>query len=537
MATGTRKGKATPSRRVKDSSVATLKTQLAKRDQTIAELTRQLTEMSQNLARLTEQLAEFQRLLFGRRSEKLPSMATQVRRVVEEHELTVDGEAMPSEPKARKREQLRHRRKKSEAVRKVRRTIKKSLPVVHERVNVRPEQLPPGTRFEDYRVVQSGETVRRIEHVREHLVVVEYALQTLASKDGQSIIKATAPLGVNEGGSYGPGLHAHVVVAKCADSIPFHRLGRMLGRAGAPLARSTLCTLFHRVGEMLEPIYMLLMDEARRDPYLHADETTLLVQAEAQCRIGWIWGLMSARVIAYTFADSRSGAVAKKLIGESQGYLTVDGYSGYNEFDEGNGKRIRVGCWAHCRRKFFEALKSEPRALEVLELICSLYVIERRAVLEGVAGTQEHLRRRQTDSLAVVESIEQWVDDEQGKHSPKSAMGKALGYAVKQRLRLRRFMQDAKLALDNNYAERNLRIIAVGRKNFLFAGSDACAQHLAILQTIVSTCLLNSVNPYEYIKDVLIRVQQHKHRHLPELLPWNWKPPEVLSAAGHILAA
>ncbi len=176
----------------------------------------------------------------------------------------------------------------------------------------------------------------------------------------------------------------------------------MLGRAGAPIARSTLCTMFHRVGEILEPIYVMLTDEARRDPYLHADETTLLVQAKEQCRIGWIWGLMSARVIAYTFADSRSGSVAKKLIGESQGYLTVDGYSGYNEFEEANGTRIRVGCWAHCRRKFFEALQSEPRALEVLDLIRSLYVVERRAVLEGISGTEAHLLRRQKDSLAIV---------------------------------------------------------------------------------------------------------------------------------------
>jgi len=125
----------------------------------------------------------------------------------------------------------------------------------------------------------------------------------------------------------------------------------------------------------------------------------------------------------------------------------------------------------------------------------------------------------------IVKRIEDWVDEHAGQHSPKSSMGRAMTYAVKQRKRLRRFLEDPKLALDNNYAERALRIIALGRKNFLFAGSNEHAQNLAILQTIVSTCQLNGVNPYEYIRDLIIRLRTHPKDRLEEIMPWNWKPP------------
>ncbi len=145
-------------------------------------------------------------------------------------------------------------------------------------------------------------------------------------------------------------------------------------------------------------------------------------------------------------------------------------------------------------------------------------------VIEGSKGTSAHLKLRAKECAPIVDEIDLWVDAQLGRHSPQSAMGKALTYASNQRSRLRRFIDDAKLALDNNFAERHLRVIALGRKNFLFAGTVEAAQNDAIFQTIVSTCKLNGVNPYEYIKDVLVRISSHKKSLLYELLPWNWQP-------------
>lgn len=464
-------------------------------------------------------------MLFGKRSEKLPPIASEVRRAVEPDELTVDGEPMPEDEAQRKKERRRKARKKSEPARKAKRKLRKKLPVLHEQVHVEPSALPEGYRLEDFRAIGDGEVIRRVEHVREHLVVVEYTLETLASNDGEHILKAQAPPSVVTGGHYGPSLYAHVVTAKCKDSLPLHRIASMMDRAGCPIARSTLCELFHRSAELLLPIYQQLLEHVRTDPLVHADETRLLVQAKDQCLQGWIWAILSARAVVYRFDESRGGEVAKQLLGGTEGDLVIDGYSGYNGVTAAEG-RDRVGCRGHFRRKFFEAKKTVPEAMEVLEMVTELYLIEHQAAEKGILGTEAHRLLRDTESRAVVEKIDAWVDARKGQYPPKSKMGRAITYAIKQRKALNRFLDDPKLPLDNNLAERVLRIIALGRKNFLFAGHVEGAQNLAILQSIVATCDLHGVHPYEYIRDLLIRVQTHPASRIEELMPWNWAPSE-----------
>ena len=492
--------------------------------QALEELQGQNARLSEQLARQSEQLEKLQRMLFGKRSEKLPPIESEVRRAVERDELTVDDKPMPADPEARKHEIRRKARKKSEPQRKLKRSLRKNLPVVTERVAVAPAQLPEGASLEDFREVGDGEIVRRVEHVREHLVVVEYHLQTLASRDGDVIVKAQAPAGVVEGGHYGPGLYAHVITAKCADSLPLHRIERMLERAGCPIARSTLCELFHRSAELLDPIYKRLLELAKHDPYLHADETTLKVQRPGACLRGWIWALLSKRAIAYVFDETRRGEVARRLLEGTEGFLVIDGYAAYNGV-VGEIGRTRVGCWAHARRTFFDAMRSVPEARDLLDLIVELYRIEHRAAERDILGTEAHLMLRQQESAGIVKQIEAWVDERHGAFPPRSSFGEALTYAVKQRGRLREFLRDPKLPLDNNFAERGLRVFALGRKNFLFAGHVQGAQNLAVLQSIVATCRLHGVNPYEYVKDLLVRIQHHPAAEIDALLPWNWSAP------------
>lgn len=443
-------------RRVRKQDLVSLVLQqqdlLDARAQQITALTEKIDRLTESIENLTATQKNLHRLLFGKKSEKLPPIATEIRRVVEADELTVEGDAMPKDPEKREVEKRRKRRASSEPARKQSRKLKKNLPIIRECVPVSPEEVPDGYRLEDLRELPAGEPIRRVEHVREHLVIVEYQLQTFATRDDKKIVKAKVPEGVSEGCLYGPGLHAHAAVAKCVDSLPFYRVARSLERAGMPIARSTICTLFHRTALVLRPIYEELLALARRDRYLHADETTLPVQAEDKCAMGWIWGLMSSQIIVFAFANSRSGSVATSLLSDSVGYLTVDGYSGYNENESSAKGRTRVGCWGHARRKFFHALESSPCAQEVLSLIVELYLIERRVTIKGLRGTEEHAKIRQDESAPIVRRIEAWVDAQQPKHSPRSLMGKAITYARNQRTRLSRFLEDPKLALDNNYA-------------------------------------------------------------------------------------
>jgi transposase len=310
--------------------------------------------------------------------------------------------------------------------------------------------------------------------------------------------------------------------------MPLYGSEKALERAGYPIARSTLCSVFHRTAEQLRPIYDGLRCVVRKGRYVHADETGQRVLNKEHCLKGWMWVILSQQAIVYHYSDIRDSATAKDLLGDTSGNLTIDGYSAYNCLSNRDARRARSGCWGHSRRKFLEAIPQGMKSHEnneVIELIGDLYQVEHEASELGIEGTPAHLELRQRRSKLTVRKIWQWVDARVGKYSPDSKMGKALTYATKQRDKLEKFLSDPKLKLDNNRAERALRIVALGRKRSLFAGSAEHAQNLAVLHSIVATCRMHGTNPYEYIKDMLIRIQTHPASRIEELMPWRWRPP------------
>jgi transposase len=490
--------------------------------------TEQSRILAEQVARLTEQLQDLKQRFFGNRSEKLQTVGEQLRRRIDPNELTVDGTPMPTEPKARAKEKRRKARKAGEAERARKRGLRKNIPVVLEHKTVTPSQLPDGYTLDDFRKLGDGKTVQRVEHVREHLIIERFVLETLISSDGSQIITAEAPSGVVDGGHYGPGLHAHVAVSRCDDIMPLYGSEKALERAGFPIARSTLCSIFHRTAEQLRTIYEELRGVVRRGRYVHADETGQRVLDKEHCMKGWMWVILSQQAVVYHYSDSRDSNTARELLGGTTGNLTIDGYGAYNCLSDKDARRNRSGCWGHARRKFLEAIPQgtkEHENREVLELIGDLYQVEHDATERGIEGTPEHLELRQSRSKLIVKKIWRWVDARVGKYSPDCKMGKALKYATKQRDKLEKFLYDAKLKLDNNRAERALRIVAQGRKRSLFAGSAEHAQNLAVLHSIVATCRMHGVNPYEYIKDMLIRIQTHPASRIEELMPWRRRPP------------
>ncbi len=481
------------------------------------------------LAALEAQNEKFRKMLFGPRSEKMPPISDEVRSAVEADDFPLDVPATASsqEVKQAKTKARRKRgRNNSMTARERRRKALDKLPLIHQRIDVTLDQIPEGMTLDDFRPLGDGDVVRRIEHVREHLVMVEYQLQKLVVRGSDVIVQASQPLNVVDGGAWGPSVYAHVIVSKCVDSMPLYRMERTLGRAGFAIARSVLCGLFHRAAEVLEPLYLRLLQLVSQDPYVQADETRLKVAEPKNARTAWIWTLLCKEIVAYVYSETRSADTPNHLLEGTKGYIVTDGYSGYNGV-VGEGKRTRVGCWSHARRKFFEALSSAPEAREVLDLIVKLYRVEHDAAENGILATPAHEVLREERSQVIVDAIDGWVDERRDATPPKSALGVALTYARNQRKALREFLKNPKLPLDNNASERALRIIATGRKNFLFVGHEEGGHNLAILQTLCSTCLLHGINPYEYIRDVAVRVRFHPNSRLDKLLPMNWKPPPL----------
>jgi len=293
-----------------------------------------------------------------------------------------------------------------------------------------------------------------------------------------------------ERGGYGPGLIAHVVTAKCADSLPLHRLEKALARAGGVIARSTLVDLFHRAAGELEPLFRLLLEEIAAQEIVHADETTQRVQAPGKTRTAYLWtflSLLDDPLIAFRFSPSRSGSTPDEVLGGTKGALIVDAYTGYNSVTTPDG-RERVGCWAHVRRKFFDARGQSPVAQEALDLILDLYRVEAEARSRGILRTHAHHMLRDERSGTTVEKLHAWLEAQQPQHLPKSPLSMAIRYALKQWPVLIRFLDDARLPLDNNPAENALRVAALGRKNFLFVGNDSAGESLAGLYSLVATC-------------------------------------------------
>ena len=338
-----------------------------------------------------------------------------------------------------------------------------------------------------------------------------------------------------EKSQYAPSFVAHLVTAKCADSIPIYRLEKEYQRTGVPISRSTMTDLFHRAASLLAPLAARLVLLVRMSDIVRADETSQKVMDAKKCRTGFIW-TFRARVpeplITYVFAPSRSGETALKVLGGTTGSLVIDGYTGYNTVIDVDG-RTRVGCNAHCRRYWFDALGSAPEeARKALDFILGLYRVEHDALADGIVGTPEHLERRKTRSTAVRASFREWIEVQKPLWEPQSPLGKAIKYTLNQWEHLGRFIEDVRIPLDNNESEAALRRVAMGRKNFLWVGSDKAGENLAGLYSLVATCEANGVNPVEYLQDVLMRISNQKEK-IDDLLPHRWRgPPGPSAAAG-----
>ena len=369
--------------------------------------------------------------------------------------------------------------------------------------------------------VGKGKSSTIYEYVQPYFRKRIFERETLSCRCGH-IVTAPAPPRMGEKTRYAPSFVAHLVVNKCGDSNPQYRLEKAYRNLGIPMSRSTMCNLVHRAAAELKPIYDAALKMVPQTADVHADETSMRQQDLA--RRSFVWSFVTPELIIYRYATTRSGSVPSEVLGDSQGRLVVDQYTGYNAVTK-PGRRERAGCLAHARRKLYE--QREHSEVEVaLELIADIYRVEREAKAAGISGSDEHLALRKQKSRPLFARLLCWARSHRDRYAPKSGMAKALRYLLKNFREHGRFLRYASIPPDNNIAEASLRRIALGRGNYLFFGHEEAGANFAVLYTLVASCEKHGINAIDYVADVLTRVHSHPKARIDELLPHRWKPPD-----------
>ena len=477
---------------------------IAEQQATIAELRAVVAEMRLMLEQMRvasaardEELAALKRKAFGKSSEKMPSPKDALRRK----------DQSKADPDVTQQKRRDNRARKDEL-----------------QTEILPHRVPdekrvcPACASND---LTEEEPKARVEYdfVPGYFRRRVHQQEVLVCRCCQAEVVADAPKPPFEKSPYGPGLVAHVVVQKCACSVPIYRLEKQFQWLGIPVSRSTMTDLFHMAAEKLRPLYQRLLYRIAQSDVVLADETSLTIQERG--KRGYMWTFRTSQLVAYKFSTSRSGTTPREVLGGTTGTLVVDAYTGYNSVVDVDG-RVRAGCLAHVRRKFFDALATAPEAQEALDLILDVYRVEHKATELGVVRTDAHARLRDTQSRAAMAALLAWITARQGLHLPKGPMGKAISYALDNWEHLQIFLSDVHVPVDNNSSERALRIVALGRKNFLFVGHAEAGQNLAVLYSLMATCEEHGVDPHAYLTDVLVRIDDHPNRAIDDLLPDRW---------------
>jgi len=494
---------------VDDMTVALRKMQMAvdERDERLADFATQLkvaqkliAELSGKIESTTDRINVLERNAFGTLSEKRKPKTPDARRSARKRRRAELSEA---EKKARRDAAVARRQKKLDALRTVRHVI----------------PLPAG--MDDGRGLPPLESVVYEWHPGE-LVRVEITREQQVRPDGY-IVTSPPPAQVIEGGCYGPALYAKICVDKCLDAMPLRRQERALARLHAPLPSSTLCTLFHRAADVVKPIYDALQLYVSTSPHVQGDETAMPVLDEDKTHKSWMWVFAAPDALLFTHARSRGKSVPQAVLGNTQGTLTVDGYTAYNCVT-GDLKRKRGGCWSHARRGLFEVQDYDaPFVQPLLKDIGELFYVEELAQEQGILGTAEHLALRIERSKPVIDRLFTTLQEhDDNTVDGRESITKAVRYILRQRQPLQLFLEDASVPIHNNLSERALRVIALLRKNSLFAGTDDAAQGFAQLLSLLATCQMHDIDPATWLADVLIAVGE-RGLIASDLLPWEWK--------------
>ena len=376
-----------------------------------------------------------------------------------------------------------------------------------------------------------GEDVSEIlEYVPAHFKVIRIVRPKCSCTRCSRILQEPAPNRPVERGMAGPGLLAHVLVSKYGDHLPLYRQSDIYDREGVDLPRSTLANWVGGAARTLEPLVELLRRYVLSADKLHGDDipVPVLSPGDGKTKTGRLWtyvrddrpaGSAEPPAVWFAYSPDRKAEHPANHLRDFQGVLQADGYAGFNRLYE-RGGILEAACWAHVRRKFYDLYQAHasPIAEEALKRIGALYEIE-----EEIRGQPPELRQqiRQQRTQPLVDSLRVWLKQCLLKLFKKSDVAMAIQYALDRWTSLLRYIKDGRLEIDNNAAERALRAVALGRKNYLFQGSDAGGEYAAAMYSLIGTAKLNDVDPEAYLSYVLSHIADHPVHHLEELLPWN----------------
>lgn len=378
--------------------------------------------------------------------------------------------------------------------------------------------------------VKIGEEItEELELIEAKLYVRQYVRPKYVRPDGSSIAIGALPARPIDKGIAGAGLLAQIAIDKYVDHLPLYRQQERFKRAGVQLPDSTMggwmaaiCT-----GIILW-LYRALKKKVLQCNYLGADETPLKVldkakQGTTHRGYYWVYHSPQHRLVLFDYQQGRGKEGPEELLKDFQGYLQTDGYGVYDRFDQKEDITL-LNCMAHARRMFIEAVNNDKQRAEyALERMQQLYGIERKAKEQALeAEGIKDLRQR--EAVPVLHALKEWLQEQHPQVVPQSPIGKAIAYSLDRWDKLCIYTQEGWLLIDNNGVENAIRPVALGRKNYLFAGSHEAAQRSAMLYSLLGTCKLHDINPFEWLKDVLAKAPSHPINRIEELLPHNWKP-------------
>jgi transposase len=359
---------------------------------------------------------------------------------------------------------------------------------------------------------------------------VKYACQCC---EGQVVLAPKPPQPIDKG-LPGPGLLAQIATDKYLDHLPLHRTEQRFARLGAPLPRSTMCDWMAACAQLLTPLWESLQRHVLQSKVLHTDDTTVPVRDEklSAHRRGRLWDYIGDHehpgvVFDYTMTRARDGPAT--FLKGFRGFLQADAYGGYDGIYTGsNGTIVEVGCWAHARNKFADAESTDPeRVLAAKAWVRQLYNVEDEA---KTLSSAERLRLRQENSVPVLDSFQKWLVAQKARVLPKSPIAGAINYVLNQWEALKVYTTDGDLDIDNNISERTLKLIGMGRINWLFLGSDNGGKTAAVLFSFTATCKLLGIDSFAYLRDLFERLPTHPPERLEELLPHRWQAARAAAA-------
>lgn len=376
-----------------------------------------------------------------------------------------------------------------------------------------------------------GEDVTEVlDYVPASFKVIRHVRPKLSCRVCETIVQAPMPSRPIERGKPGPGLLAHVLVSKYADHLPLYRQAEIYAREGVDLERSTLADWVGRSTALLDPLVAALRKSVLSSNTLHGDDTPVPVLAPGlgKTRTGRLWvyvrdgrphGSPQPPAAVFFYSPDRKGEHPKAHLKNFAGVLHADGYAGFNPVFE-TGSVTEAACWAHVRRKFFDehATSPSPLTTEALDRIGALYGIE-----DTIRGQPPNERRRirQDQAAPLLAQLKAWLEAILPRLSGKSDLAKAIRYTLSRWAALNCYADDGRVEIDNNAAERSIRGIALGRKNWLFAGSDNGGERAAAIYSLIETCKLNGIDPEAYLRSVLTNIADHPINRVADLLPWN----------------